>query len=77
MYFVQGILGLARLAISFFYKDEFHLDPATVGMHDALQYTMPVHLQRLKYGLEKCLHARQPSDFSRTHKAQHICLLLN
>lgn len=35
VYFVQGILGLARLAISFFYKDEFHLDPATVGMHDA------------------------------------------
>lgn len=33
VYFVQGILGLARLAISFFYKDEFHLDPATVGMH--------------------------------------------
>ena len=30
VYFVQGILGLARLAISFFYKDEFHLDPATV-----------------------------------------------
>ena len=31
VYFVQGILGLARLAISFFYKDEFHLDPATVS----------------------------------------------
>lgn len=30
VYFVQGILGLARLAISFFYKDEFQLDPATV-----------------------------------------------
>ena len=30
VYFVQGILGLARLAISFFYKDEFHLDPAAV-----------------------------------------------
>ncbi|KAL3141007.1 hypothetical protein ABBQ32_005521 [Trebouxia sp. C0010 RCD-2024] len=32
VYFVQGILGLARLAISFFYKDEFHLDPATVAI---------------------------------------------
>ncbi|KAK9813029.1 hypothetical protein WJX72_007813 [[Myrmecia] bisecta] len=32
VYFVQGILGLARLAITFFYKDEFHLDPATVAL---------------------------------------------
>lgn len=32
VYFVQGILGLARLAISFFYKDEFQLDPATVAI---------------------------------------------
>ena len=30
VYFVQGILGLARLGVSFMYKDEFGLDPATV-----------------------------------------------
>ena len=43
VYFVQGILGLARLAISFFYKDEFHLDPATVGMHGSL-HQIAVHM---------------------------------
>ncbi|CAI5979638.1 unnamed protein product [Closterium sp. NIES-64] len=32
VYFVQGVLGLARLAVSFFLKDEFGLDPAEVRM---------------------------------------------
>jgi folate/biopterin transporter len=31
VYFVQGILGLARLAVSFFLKDELHLGPAEVA----------------------------------------------
>ncbi|MCU0568501.1 MAG: folate/biopterin family MFS transporter [Oculatellaceae cyanobacterium Prado106] len=31
VYFVQGILGLARLAVSFFLKDELHLGPAEVS----------------------------------------------
>ncbi|MGJ5673475.1 MAG: folate/biopterin family MFS transporter [Nostochopsis sp.] len=31
VYFVQGILGLARLAISFFFKDELGLTPAQVS----------------------------------------------
>src|SRR4028118_967145 len=31
VYFVQGILGLARLAVSFFLKDELGLSPAQVG----------------------------------------------
>jgi folate/biopterin transporter len=31
VYFVQGILGLARLAISFFLKDELQLSPAQVS----------------------------------------------
>ena len=30
VYFVQGILGLARLGVTYMYKDEFHLEPATV-----------------------------------------------
>lgn len=28
VYFVQGILGLSRLALSFFYKDDLHMEPA-------------------------------------------------
>ncbi|KAK9802751.1 hypothetical protein WJX73_008456 [Symbiochloris irregularis] len=32
VYFVQGILGLSRLALTYFYKDEFHLQPATVAL---------------------------------------------
>jgi hypothetical protein len=32
VYFVQGILGLSRLALSFFYKDDLHLDPAQAGV---------------------------------------------
>jgi folate/biopterin transporter len=31
VYFVQGVLGLARLAVSFFLKDELHLSPAEVS----------------------------------------------
>src|SRR4028119_2101365 len=31
VYFVQGILGLARLAVSFFLKDELALSPAQVS----------------------------------------------
>lgn len=30
VYFVQGVLGLARLAVSFYLKDNLHLDPAEV-----------------------------------------------
>lgn len=32
VYFVQGILGLARLAVSFFLKDELRLSPAQVAV---------------------------------------------
>ncbi|PNW87937.1 hypothetical protein CHLRE_01g007737v5 [Chlamydomonas reinhardtii] len=32
VYFVQGILGLSRLAVSFFFKDELHIEPAEVAM---------------------------------------------
>ena len=31
VYFVQGVLGLSRLAVSFYLKDDLHLDPAEVG----------------------------------------------
>lgn len=31
VYFVQGVLGLARLAVSFFFKDELGLSPAQVA----------------------------------------------
>lgn len=36
VYFVQGILGLARLAVSYFLKDDLHLDPAEVSVEDLL-----------------------------------------
>ncbi len=32
MYFVQGILGLARLALTYFFKDELHLDPVRLTL---------------------------------------------
>ncbi|KAI8471551.1 MAG: BT1 family-domain-containing protein [Monoraphidium minutum] len=32
VYFVQGILGLSRLALSFYFKDELHVDPAQVAV---------------------------------------------
>ena len=32
VYFVQGILGLARLAVSFFLKDDLGLTPTEVGV---------------------------------------------
>ena len=31
VYFVQGVLGLARLAVSFFLKDDLGLSPAQVS----------------------------------------------
>lgn len=30
VYFVQGVLGLSRLAVSFYLKDDLRLDPAEV-----------------------------------------------
>lgn len=33
VYFVQGVLGLSRLAVSFYMKDDLHLDPAEVLKH--------------------------------------------
>jgi hypothetical protein len=37
VYFVQGVLGLARLAVSFYLKDDLHLDPAEAcGSHSFL-----------------------------------------
>ncbi|EFJ45107.1 hypothetical protein VOLCADRAFT_64019 [Volvox carteri f. nagariensis] len=32
VYFVQGILGLSRLAVSYFFKDELHIEPAEVAV---------------------------------------------
>jgi len=38
VYFVQGVLGLARLAVSFYLKDDLHLDPAEVRHPDRVIY---------------------------------------
>jgi hypothetical protein len=40
VYFVQGVLGLARLAVSFYLKDDLHLDPAEVPG----AYYFPLHI---------------------------------
>ncbi|KAL8153687.1 hypothetical protein V2J09_011447 [Rumex salicifolius] len=32
VYFVQGVLGLSRLAVSFYFKDDLHLDPAETAI---------------------------------------------
>ncbi|KAL5139860.1 Folate-biopterin transporter 1, chloroplastic [Glycine soja] len=32
VYFVQGVLGLARLAVNFYLKDDLHLDPAEAAV---------------------------------------------
>lgn len=44
VYFVQGILGLSRLGVTYLYKDEFHLDPASVSRPASL---LRVLLERL------------------------------
>lgn len=36
VYFVQGILGLSRLAVSYFLKDDLHLDPAEAALLQGL-----------------------------------------
>jgi hypothetical protein len=36
VYFVQGILGLSRLALSFFLKDDLRLEPASVAFLSGL-----------------------------------------
>ncbi len=41
VYFVQGILGLSRLGVSFLYKDEFHLEPASVSLAPGCSHFVP------------------------------------
>lgn len=49
VYFVQGILGLSRLAVSFFLKDDLHLDPAEVSWSQ----TAPAYMFRFS-SQERC-----------------------
>jgi len=37
VYFVQGILGISRLAVSFYYKDSLHLGPAELALVSSIQ----------------------------------------
>jgi hypothetical protein len=39
VYFVQGVLGISRLAVSFFLKDNLHLDPAEVHSSNQIHCT--------------------------------------
>lgn len=36
VYFVQGVLALSRLAVSFYLKDDLHLEPAEVILYTKL-----------------------------------------
>ena len=38
MYFVQGILGLSRLALSFYFKDDLGVQPAQVAALTSISY---------------------------------------
>ena len=38
VYLVQGLLGLSRLAVFTFFKDDLHLDPAEVGLLTGLGF---------------------------------------
>jgi len=40
VYFVQGILGLSRLAVSFYFKDTLHMDPAETAIYTGVS-TIP------------------------------------
>lgn len=55
VYFVQGVLGLARLAINFFLKDELGLDPDEVWFNlHIVQYSSSGR-GILKYPAIRCL----------------------
>ncbi|EKX47779.1 hypothetical protein GUITHDRAFT_106333 [Guillardia theta CCMP2712] len=41
VYFVQGILGISRLAVSFYYKDSLHLGPAELALVSSIQVASP------------------------------------
>lgn len=44
VYFVQGVLGLARLAVNFYLKDDLHLDPAEVCLLNLWFNMLSVHI---------------------------------
>lgn len=48
VYFVQGVLGLARLAVSFYLKDDLHLDPAEVCVaHSFSRFSCPPSMHHI------------------------------
>lgn len=63
VYFVQGILGLARLAVSFFLKDELGLGPAEVSALTgiaALPWVVKPLFGFMSDGLPICGYRRRP-----------------
>lgn len=68
VYFVQGALGLASLATTYFFKDELHLAPAEVAALSGL-FTLPWVFKPLYgfltdslpiFGYRRCMH--QPPE---------------
>jgi hypothetical protein len=58
VYFVQGILGLSRLAVSYYFKDDLGLDPAELAIFQ-VRMTMPrcasnVHVCAVRRAFVQC-----------------------
>ena len=53
VYFVQGALGLSRLAMTFFLKDDFHLGPSEIGAISGL-FVVPWVIKPLYGFLSEC-----------------------
>lgn len=66
VYFVQGILGLSRLAMSFFLKDELHIGPAEVGAANCSCCVLPVVVSHSQGGwpAQYSQEAQQPGSFT-------------
>lgn len=54
MYLVQGLLGLSRLAVFTFLKDDLALAPATVALITSAGYAPWVRAQPLLFYLYLC-----------------------
>ncbi|KAK8458988.1 hypothetical protein SEVIR_2G052200v4 [Setaria viridis] len=68
VYFVQGVLGLARLAVSFYLKDDLHLNPAETAVVSGFS-SLPWLIKPL-YGF-----IRFPKNLPHP-SLSHLCVLL-
>ncbi|KAJ6981718.1 LOW QUALITY PROTEIN: folate-biopterin transporter 1 [Populus alba x Populus x berolinensis] len=83
VYFVQGVLGLARLAVSFYLKDDLHLEPAEKLFYFCISFNDSVPLfgyRRRSYlvlsGLLGALSWSLMSTFVDSKYSAAFCILL-